>query len=147
MCRSARADLARHIGARCGNRSGKGGQQALRLGMRGNTQGNFIKAGAGQSGNRTMIFARQHKCHRPWPEDGGQRCRNGGFAAKSKSCIDRSHMADQGVEFGSVLRGKNTGHSICVAGVGTQAVDGFGGECNKSTAAQDAGGIGDALVR
>ena len=140
------ADLARHIGARRRDRSAKGGQQTLRLRMCRNTQGYFFEAGTGQHGDWTIRLTCQHECHGSGPESIGQRCRHGGPVAKRKSGIGCCHMADQGVEFGSVLRRKDTGHGSRIIGIGAKAIDCLSGECNKPSHAQSGGGTGNAQV-
>ena len=55
-------------------------------------------------------------------------------------------MADQRVEGGSALGGKDTGDGRSIAGIPTQPIDGFRGECDKPPTTQQISRAGDVFI-
>ena len=143
-----RADPARGVGGRRGNRAAEGREQGMGDGMGGHTDGEAGQFGGDEGREAGVGGERQDEGERAGPEPAGQHLGHvgpGDIAARGGGVGD---MHDQGVEAGPALGLEYPGDGEVVGGIGAEAIDRLGREGDQPAAMQDfrgarkAGGIG-----
>ena len=112
--------------------------------MRGHADANQGASGGDVVGD--LWSPRQQQGERPGPEGGDERLgllRNDGDIVEHGAIAD---VDDNGIPVGPFFGSEDASYSIGVEGVGSEAVDGFGGEGYGASVAKNCGGVGDAFL-
>lgn len=139
-----RAHAPGAICRRRGDGATDGPEEIAGDGVRRHPQGDARQPGAGEIADPAGGRGRNDQGQGAGPERLGEASGIGVEDPLGKGCVEIGQVRDQGIEARALLGGVDPRHRRRIAGIGTEPVDGLGGEGDEPARAQDRGGLGNA---